>query len=178
MPRSAGTYTPPNSSWSPAIDGQSASTADWNSLLGDLALALTTSLCVDGTTPTTAIIPFAYGISVAPGSITSPAVQVSSDPTTGWYAPAAGSIAFVCSGSNVLTLSTTGLTHNVASTFSNSLTAAGNASIAGAANTLGFYGATGTAKPTITGAKGGNAALGSLISALAALGLITDGTSA
>lgn len=42
----------------------------------------------------------------------------------------------------------------------------------------GFYGAAPVAKPTVTGAKGGNAALASLITALANLGLITDGTSA
>lgn len=39
---------------------------------------------------------------------------------------------------------------------------------------LGFFDATPTIKPTITGAKGGNAALGSLLTALAGLGLITD----
>ncbi|MDX2681114.1 hypothetical protein [Streptomyces soliscabiei] len=44
--------------------------------------------------------------------------------------------------------------------------------------TLGFYGATAAAKPTVTGSRGGNAALGSLIAALASLGLITDSTSA
>lgn len=48
----------------------------------------------------------------------------------------------------------------------------------GASNTLGFHGATPVAKQTVAGAKGGNAALGSLITALATLGLITDGTSA
>lgn len=44
--------------------------------------------------------------------------------------------------------------------------------------TAGFFGATPVSKPTVTGAKGGNVALGSLITALANLGLITDGTSA
>lgn len=44
--------------------------------------------------------------------------------------------------------------------------------------TLGFYGATAVTKPSVTGSRGGNAALGSLISALAALGLITDSTTA
>jgi len=39
---------------------------------------------------------------------------------------------------------------------------------------LGFYGNNSIAKPTVTGAKGGNAALASLLSQLAALGLITD----
>ncbi|MDX3637679.1 hypothetical protein PV728_47415 [Streptomyces europaeiscabiei] len=44
--------------------------------------------------------------------------------------------------------------------------------------TLGFYGATATTKPSVTGSRGGNAALASLLTALATLGLITDGTSA
>ena len=44
-----------------------------------------------------------------------------------------------------------------------------------AASKLGFFGSTTpVAKPTITGLKGSNAALGSLITALVALGLITD----
>jgi hypothetical protein len=41
---------------------------------------------------------------------------------------------------------------------------------------LGFYGASAVAKQTVTGSKGGNAALASLITALANLGLITDST--
>ena len=43
-------------------------------------------------------------------------------------------------------------------------------------NAIGFYGTTPAAKPTITGAKGANAALTSLLTQLAALGLITDST--
>lgn len=42
---------------------------------------------------------------------------------------------------------------------------------------LGFWGATPTVKQTVTGAKGGNAALTDLIAKLAAIGLITDSTS-
>jgi hypothetical protein len=179
MPRNGvGSYAAPSSSWNPGVDGQIATTADFNALLSDIAQALTLSISSDGETPTTAPIPFAYGIEVAPGSVTSLAVAVQGDLTTGWYAPAAGSLAFVCSGSNVLTLSSTAYTVNKPATYTNSLTASGNASLAGATGTLGFYGGAGTAKPTITGAKGSNAALGSLISALAALGLISDGTSA
>jgi hypothetical protein len=41
---------------------------------------------------------------------------------------------------------------------------------------LSFNGATPIVKPTVTGSKGGNAALGSLVTALANLGLITDTT--
>lgn len=45
-------------------------------------------------------------------------------------------------------------------------------------NELGFFGADPVVKPTVTGAKGGNAALGSLLTALATLGLITDSSGA
>lgn len=43
---------------------------------------------------------------------------------------------------------------------------------------LGFFGTATAAKQTVTGAKGGNAALGSLLTALAAYGLITDSSTA
>lgn len=47
-----------------------------------------------------------------------------------------------------------------------------------ATDLIGFYGvATPVAKQTVTGAKGGNAALTSLMAALAALGLVIDATS-
>ena len=42
----------------------------------------------------------------------------------------------------------------------------------------GFYGTAPIAKPTVTGSRGGNAALASLLTQLANLGLITDSTSA
>ncbi|TVZ96518.1 hypothetical protein [Streptomyces sp. BK340] len=44
--------------------------------------------------------------------------------------------------------------------------------------TAGFYGAAPVAQQTVTGSRGGNAALASLLSKLASLGLIVDGTSA
>lgn len=43
---------------------------------------------------------------------------------------------------------------------------------------VGFYGGAGVAKPTVSGAKGSNAALASLLTALASQGLITDSSSA
>lgn len=50
--------------------------------------------------------------------------------------------------------------------------------IDGAANTLGFHGSAAVAKQTVTGSRGGNAALADLLTKLATLGLITDSTSA
>jgi|SRR5688572_3253600 len=48
----------------------------------------------------------------------------------------------------------------------------------GSAPRLAFYGGTPSAKLAVTGSRGGNAALASLLTQLAALGLITDSTSA
>ncbi len=45
-------------------------------------------------------------------------------------------------------------------------------------NHVGFYGATPAAKPAVTGSRGANAAVASLLTALAGLGLITDSSSA
>lgn len=42
---------------------------------------------------------------------------------------------------------------------------------------ISFYGATPAAKPTVTGSKGANAALTSLMAALVTLGLVIDTTS-
>jgi hypothetical protein len=47
----------------------------------------------------------------------------------------------------------------------------------GAQALVGLFGATPVAKPTVTGSRGGNAALASLLTALADLGLITDSSS-
>lgn len=53
----------------------------------------------------------------------------------------------------------------------------GNAILGTDANsTLGFYGAAGTAKPTITGVAAAGSSIKVLITALAALGLVIDGT--
>lgn len=47
----------------------------------------------------------------------------------------------------------------------------------GSAAMLGFYGSNATTKQTVTGSRGANAALASLLTALATLGLITDSSS-
>jgi hypothetical protein len=48
----------------------------------------------------------------------------------------------------------------------------------GTAAAIGFLGAAAIARPTVTGSRGGNAALASLLTQLASLGLITDSSSA
>ena len=44
------------------------------------------------------------------------------------------------------------------------------------AGNVGFFGGAAAAKPTITGSKGANAALTSLLAGLASLGILTDST--
>jgi hypothetical protein len=46
----------------------------------------------------------------------------------------------------------------------------------GASGEIGFFGATAIAKPTVSGSRGGNAALASLLTALSNLGLVTNST--
>jgi hypothetical protein len=56
------------------------------------------------------------------------------------------------------------------------LTNTTNVNVAAAGNALGFHGAAAVAQQTITGAKGGNAALTDLLTKLATLGLVVDST--
>jgi hypothetical protein len=48
----------------------------------------------------------------------------------------------------------------------------------GTASMLGFYGSAAITKPTVSGSRGGNAALASALTALASLGLLTDSSTA
>ncbi len=72
------------------------------------------------------------------------------DPTTGIASNTGGNLWLISSGGAVVALSPGG---------------------------LGFYGASPTGKQTVTGSRGGNAALADLLTKLATLGLITDSTS-
>lgn len=52
MPRNgSGTYILPTNSWNPATDGNSATAADWQSLIDDVESALTQSISADGQKP-------------------------------------------------------------------------------------------------------------------------------
>lgn len=53
MRNGSGTYVIPASSWNPAINGNQATATDWNTLIQDLANALTQSVAADGQTPMT-----------------------------------------------------------------------------------------------------------------------------
>ena len=74
-----------------------------------------------------------------------------------------------------LVTTTIGLTAGGLVTASNGITIGGALDHDG--STVGFYGTAPVAKPTVTGSRGANAALASLLTALASLGLLTDASS-
>lgn len=58
MPRNgSGQFVPIANSWSPAVNGNNATSADWNAQLSDLSSALTQSLSTDGQTAMTGNLP-------------------------------------------------------------------------------------------------------------------------
>lgn len=139
----SGQYVPPASTWNPATPDTVILSDDWNTLLADMAVALTQSIASDGQTPTAAIIPFTQGISIAQGSVTVPSLSVIGDVDTGFYSPAANQIALATGGVAGALFTSTGLTVPIA------LTVGGNASIAGA---LGVTGLSTFENVTINGA--------------------------
>lgn len=77
MPYSSGTYTAPSNSFNPAVSNTTVDPTDWAALLADLSTALSTAICKDGQTVTTALVPFGdFGISTS--IVKFPATQVPS----------------------------------------------------------------------------------------------------
>lgn len=118
--------------------------------------------------------------SVAVGSVAAALAANSAAVGPGSWVSAghAGSMAF---GANSATTAANQLmlgTASTAVTVPGDLTLFGSTVLGSASSTLGFYGASGTAQPVVTGSRGGNATLASLLSSLAAMGLIADSTEA
>ena len=111
MPRNgSGQYVPPSSSFNPAVPETTIVSEDWNDLLTDMADALTDSLSSDGETPTTARIPFAFGLSTAAGSVSAPAFSATADTDTGVYFPAANQVGIAVGGALVALFTSAGTT--------------------------------------------------------------------
>lgn len=58
----SGAYTLPVNSFNPAVAATTINPTDWNTTADDLETALSTAICKDGQTTTTARIPFASGV--------------------------------------------------------------------------------------------------------------------
>lgn len=110
MPRSGGTYTPPSNSWNPAVDETAIDPDDWGETLDDLAEALTGSVAKDGQTATTAVIPFALGITVPAGSAAAPSVSKIGDTNTGLFFPAADIMGLTVGGNEKVRFASTDTT--------------------------------------------------------------------
>ena len=93
-----------------------------------------------------------------------------------------GALDFILTASNYLFIDTAGgqLLEDTSGSLGIELraTGVGNFIKLNTSGNIGFFGSGGTTHPTVTGSRGGNAALASLLTALAGLGLIIDGTSA
>jgi hypothetical protein len=68
------------------------------------ATGLSNCVTADGQTTTTAVIPFAAGVSLYDGLVGTPAVRFTSDTNTGYYRKGADNVAFSCQGIDVLEL--------------------------------------------------------------------------
>jgi parallel beta-helix repeat protein len=132
------------------------------------------------------------------GAVSSPAYSFTSATNTGMYRTGGGNIAFAVNGEiqgaihaasgavNYPVLrgsSTTGVTIFPEGTGANVTMAlhgkgTSGAQIAATGQPIGFIGTTPVAKQTVSGSRGGNAALESLLTALSNYGLVTDSTTA
>lgn len=143
--------------------------------LANPALLTVSSVLLEATIP---MLLTGNGLTLSPASgqavlvisSTNPTVQFEIQGTTAWYWQALSVNNYTVSDKNArahITL-TQGATAAAAVTaLSSTLTVAGS---------VGFYGHAAATQPTVTGAKGSNVALGSLIAALVGQGLILDTT--
>lgn len=151
---------------------------------GLIALAPETAppLSVSGSAPAAVAgagtVPFNISIAATPGGATTG--------VTGQAGGSGGSINITAgSGGNAPGGSTNGaggfiqLTAGAAGGGAGAAGARGGVLVGAAADKIGFFGSvTGVVKPAVAGSRGGNAALASLLTALASLGLLTDNSTA
>jgi len=132
LPRNgSGSYTPPSNTWNPATPDTAILSDDWNSTLSDMSTALSQSLASDGQTTASTVIPFAQGLSVSSGLLTSPSIAVIGDLDTGFYFPAANQATLVCGGVAAMVATSSGITFPLAVTFSGSPSITGNLTVTG-----------------------------------------------
>lgn len=76
----------------------------------NFASGLSNVICKDGQTTTTAQIPFASGIKTNDGTVSTPAVTFTSEPSTGLYKISAGVFGITTSGVNTVSISSANMT--------------------------------------------------------------------
>lgn len=167
MPRSGGSYSLPSPPH-PLVANTLAKAEDLNTVHTDIASALTGSVPVDGSAAMT-------------GALT----LSTSTPTAALQAASKGYVDAQISNlltGDMIQSGTLQATNFVATNTDvvNLIAQYTKLGTSGTANdgTVGFYGTTPAARGTVTGSRGGNAALASLLAVLASYGLIVDSSSA
>ena len=153
--------------------------AEWLTISTAGAVGLPGTLAVTGATSLAATT-LSAPLTLPTGSGAAPSLTFTGDSNTGIYRIGPDTVGVAVGGALVLNLGintatvTGDVTVNGMVHVTNALVAQGIFTHDGSA--LGFYGAGGYPKQTVSGPKGGNAALTSLCAALATLGLITNST--
>lgn len=99
------------------------------------AAGLSNAICKDGQQTTTARIPFAVGLSVNQGTVTTPSISVAADTGTGLYQTTAGEMRFASNGAYAATLNANGLDNTVVGAGTSANGTFTNVGIGGAAGT-------------------------------------------
>ena len=74
------------------------------------ATGLSTVICKDGQTTTTAVIPFAVGLKSSDGTVSLPAYAFTTEPNSGWYRASAVNVALATGGVNTAQFSSSNMT--------------------------------------------------------------------
>ena len=120
-----------NSTGQPVVTGTVISSSTFNAFTADIGTGLSTAITKNGQTTTTALIPFAFGISAAvsssfaAGTVAAPSIYLATDTGTGFYRIGANNNGYSVSGTKLLDFSSALLAITGAATVSTTLTASG-----------------------------------------------------
>ena len=172
-----------NSTGQPVVTGTVISSSTFNAFTADIGTGLSTAITKNGQTTTTALIPFAFGISAAvsssfaAGTVAAPSIYLATDTGTGFYRIGANNNGYSVSGTKLLDFSSALLAITGAATVSTTLGVTGATTLSSALTYGGVTLAnavTGTgnmvlsASPTLTGTL--------TAAAISASGTITTGS--
>ena len=167
-----------NSTGQPVVTGTVISSSTFNAFTADIGTGLSTAITKNGQTTTTALIPFAFGISAAvsssfaAGTVAAPSIYLATDTGTGFYRIGANNNGYSVSGTKLLDFSSALLAITGAATVSTTLGVTGATTLSSALTYGGVTlsnAVTGTgnmvlsASPTLTGTVSGatiNASVG------------------
>ncbi len=140
MGYSSGTYTKDHD-WTTDLSGNVPVTASRMDTQHDgFATGLSTAICKDGQTTTTAAIPFAVGIRIGGGTLGTPGANFTGDTDTGIGSTGENTLFIACEGDSVMTFGTATVSVNAELALSNPLaTTYGGTGIGASANSCRVY---------------------------------------